>query len=418
MKRLMFFLITVFFVGISVAGVKYVAVVETGVDAQSGASTGLNPAEVRQVTAELRRLAVENLPRDKYNIMTSETVQSMGGAVLEECADENCVITLGGKIGADYIVRGIISKLGARLTLSVEMYETENGTLVASLEPVRAESVEGLVDKVAGASANMYRKFANTQNSYVQYADTLTRDSSSQGGDAVTRNSDSVKRNPRNPRSVTRNPRNPRFVTHNPDSEKTSLIGYDADGKPIYVAKKSEQPKPERKYDYYFAPKYQFPVGTPVSWGGIDVEGGLTWGNGVFLGIGGTLGVEANDGKTTSIFDDNIWLAGGGLSFGHSLKLWDDWRFAYGVSAGMWYAEERYPRFYYRFYAYNCFAPFVKLRFNFMEITYRALWGPYEDGYEKYGKYKGFNLNNHQLMLGLYFATSKRSREKVIIYDR
>jgi TolB-like protein len=145
------------------AKTKYVAVVETEIDAQSGASAELNPAEVRQITTALRREAVENLPRGTYNIMTSETVQSMGGAVLEECADENCVIILGSKIGADYIVRGIISKFGTKFTVSVEMYETENGTLVASSEYVRSENTGDLLDKAVVASANMYRKFVNPQ---------------------------------------------------------------------------------------------------------------------------------------------------------------------------------------------------------------------------------------------------------------
>jgi uncharacterized protein (TIGR02145 family) len=93
--------------------------------------------------------------------MTSETVQSMGGAVLEECIEENCVITLGAKIGADYIVRGIISKYGNEFTMSVEMYETNNGTLVASSEYVRAENTKALLDKMIVASANMFRKFVN-----------------------------------------------------------------------------------------------------------------------------------------------------------------------------------------------------------------------------------------------------------------
>jgi hypothetical protein len=129
-----------FFAGICAAQVKYVAVVETEVDAHSGASAKLNKAEVRQITQELRREAVKNLlPREKFHIMTSETVMAQGSAVLEECAEENCVISLGSKIGADYIVRGTISKFGTKLTLSVEIYETENGTLVASSDPIRSE---------------------------------------------------------------------------------------------------------------------------------------------------------------------------------------------------------------------------------------------------------------------------------------
>ncbi len=139
--------------------VKYVAVVETDVDAASGASAELNPAEVRQITAELRRVAVENLPQDKYNLMTTETIYSMGGAVLEECSDENCVVALGSKIGADYIVRGTVSKFGTKLTLLVEMYETENGMLVASSEPVRSENKAELLEMATGACEGMYRKF-------------------------------------------------------------------------------------------------------------------------------------------------------------------------------------------------------------------------------------------------------------------
>jgi len=152
-----------FFAGMSVAGIKYVAVVETGVDERSGASSALNAAEVALITAELRRVAVENLPRDKYNVMTSETVQSMGGAVLEECAEENCIITLGSRIGADYIVRGIVSKFGTKLTLSIELYETENGTLVASSEPIRSENKGELLEMAATASANMYKKFTGAK---------------------------------------------------------------------------------------------------------------------------------------------------------------------------------------------------------------------------------------------------------------
>jgi hypothetical protein len=163
-KKLTLFLITILFVGTSIAGIKYVAVVETGIDERSGAAAEITGAEVALVTAELRREAVNNLPSDRFSVMTSETVQSMGGAVLEECSEENCVITLGSKIGADYIVRGTISKLRALFTLSVEIYETDNGTLLALSDPVRSESIDELVDKAAVACANMYRKFAESQN--------------------------------------------------------------------------------------------------------------------------------------------------------------------------------------------------------------------------------------------------------------
>ncbi|MDR2591826.1 MAG: InlB B-repeat-containing protein [Chitinispirillales bacterium] len=166
MKKLTFALIIAFFASAPAvyAQVKYVAVVETEVDAASGASDDITSAEVRLMTAELRREAVKNLPRGKYNIMTSETVYAQGSAVLESCADENCVISLGAKIGADYIVRGIISKLRTRFTLSVEIYETENGNLMASSDPVRSENIAELIEKAAAVCAEMYKTFAASQS--------------------------------------------------------------------------------------------------------------------------------------------------------------------------------------------------------------------------------------------------------------
>jgi hypothetical protein len=157
--------------------VKNVAVVETEIDAQSGASGELTSADARLVTAELRREAVKNLPRSRYNVMTSETVYAQGSAVLEECADENCVIVLGSAIGADFIVRGIISKVQTLFTLSVEIYETDNGNLVASSDPIRSESLGELLEQARVNCAQMYKTFVD---SYIPPPEPATQEPTSQ----------------------------------------------------------------------------------------------------------------------------------------------------------------------------------------------------------------------------------------------
>ncbi|MCL2182660.1 MAG: hypothetical protein FWB85_04230 [Chitinispirillia bacterium] len=139
--------------------IRNVAVVETQIDEQSGVANEISKAEVRVITDEIRREAVNNLPRARYSVMTSETVQSMGSAVLAECAEENCVIALGSKIGADYIVRGIISKFRDNFTLTVEMYETEYGMLVATASPLRTANLDELLEKSGPACVAMYKKF-------------------------------------------------------------------------------------------------------------------------------------------------------------------------------------------------------------------------------------------------------------------
>ena len=144
--------------------VKNVAVIETEIDERSGAASDINKAEVSVITNEIRRAAVNNLPRGRFNVMTTETVQSMGAAVLEECAEENCVIALGSKIGADYIVRGIISKFAGDLTITVEMYETEYGMLVVTADPVHTVNLRELLEKTTAVCAAMYKKFLESSS--------------------------------------------------------------------------------------------------------------------------------------------------------------------------------------------------------------------------------------------------------------
>jgi len=142
-----------------------VAVIETEMDIQSEVAKDLNASELNEITAELRRQAVKNLPKNKYNVMTSTTVQAQGAAVLEECFQENCLITLGSKIGADYIVRGTISKFQKRFTLSVEIYDTEDGNLIVSSDPIRSESIDKLLDASAIICADMYKAFTEVHGS-------------------------------------------------------------------------------------------------------------------------------------------------------------------------------------------------------------------------------------------------------------
>ena len=71
MKRPTLFLLTALIAAMTapaaVAQLRYVAVVEVEIDAGSGASDDLSYAEAREITAELRREVVKNLPKGKYN---------------------------------------------------------------------------------------------------------------------------------------------------------------------------------------------------------------------------------------------------------------------------------------------------------------------------------------------------------------
>jgi len=217
-------------------------------------------------------------------------------------------------------------------------------------------------------------------------------------------------------------------------------------------------PSPWR-FDYYISPKYQAPVGTPVSWGGVNLETGLIWGEGGFLGLDFSYGVSDvsygvldgyrygyRDGRDNDNKKNNQF--GGGLSLGKAYDFGNGLQFVYGMSAGFWFVEEglnfsdykEYSSEYWYYYSCrynqnksrNFLAPFIKLRYNVFEITYRGLLGFYEkeegEAYCNYNEYNhtyniyyphmgeknyddGFGYNSHQLMLGLYFATNKRQRK-------
>ena len=175
-----------------------------------------------------------------------------------------------------------------------------------------------------------------------------------------------------------------------------------------------------RKHDYYFAARYALPLGISSPWGAVNVEGGWVWGNGTFFGI------DFNFGYWDS------YTIGGTLSLGGVYDLpYSQMQLVYGGSVGPlihsdWkhYYDDRYGYYRDRYEGReneNIFGPFIKLRWKSFELSYRGLLGMYyryydynhnNNGYYDYEDYEsGFGWTNHQIMLGVYFATSKRVRK-------
>jgi len=350
-KKLLPFLLVLFCTAISALAqtaripVKNVAVIETQIDVRSAAASVISSGEVGVITNQIRSEAVNNLPRNRFNVMTSETVQSMGAAVLEECAEENCVIALGSKIGADYIVRAVIGTFGDNLTVSIEMYETEYGMLVATDSRVRSADLNELLEKTMAACAVMYKRFLETSGSPAAPQVVLTR-----------------------------------------------------------VPERGGQKSAGRGYDSYFAVRWMpVVVAEAVRWSmlgtemqmqpdlfrpfSFNLETGLVWGKGTFLGI------DVGGGGYDNHSRNDMGVLG--LNFGSAYEMSSELKFVYGVYGGVWYDfYERYgsgntTRYYY-------FGPFARLRWNYLELYNRLLIG---------------NGVCYQAGIGLYFEGSKRHRQ-------
>jgi hypothetical protein len=183
-----------------------------------------------------------------------------------------------------------------------------------------------------------------------------------------------------------------------------------------------QQPAPQtkepkvRKHDWYIAPKIVL-LSTPVI-GALDVEWGGIWGKGTFFGIEFVLG---GDYLLGNFLDENSRSTiGGGFSLGGVYNLpAENLQLAYGGSAGVWYAYnersgERDEMGYFTNTNYrydgdiNFLAPFIKLRWKFVELSYRVGLLGYWERKDENNYDNGYGFSNHQVMLGVHFATSER----------
>jgi hypothetical protein len=122
---------------------KYVAVFETAADADSVTTE----AELRYLTNELRKIALEQLQPPHYAVMTRDNIMALlpPDKDAAECFEGACLVEVGRNVGADYAVQGTVSLFDTLRTLSVEAYETMGGKLIGSFT-AESETVRGLLD--------------------------------------------------------------------------------------------------------------------------------------------------------------------------------------------------------------------------------------------------------------------------------
>jgi len=105
----------------------------------------------RVIFSDLARSAV-NQRAPQLFVMTRESTEALlqaNGKTLADCAGE-CEVDVGRKLGADYIISGRISNVGSFFFLSMRLFSTADGRLLASAD-ARGKSADELVEKSDGA---------------------------------------------------------------------------------------------------------------------------------------------------------------------------------------------------------------------------------------------------------------------------
>jgi len=112
------------------------------------------------LTGKLREIASNTLPKDKYGIMTQESIVDRMGSqerAEKECREATCLADLGRKISADYIAQGRIGRFSGMLALKVELYNSKSGNLVGTFNETSGDLFT-LVTLLDNKAPDMFRK--------------------------------------------------------------------------------------------------------------------------------------------------------------------------------------------------------------------------------------------------------------------
>jgi len=88
------------------------------------------------LTDKLRDIASKILPKNRYGIMTQQSIVDRLGSQERaemECRAATCLADLGRKISADYISQGRIGRFSGKLTIKVELYSVGNSNLLGAI---------------------------------------------------------------------------------------------------------------------------------------------------------------------------------------------------------------------------------------------------------------------------------------------
>jgi len=125
-------------------------------------------SELSYLTDRLRETAVNILPKQRYGIMTTESIVAFLGSqerAMKTCKEASCLAELGRKVNADYVAQARIGRFEGDLTIKVELYSSKSGVMIGSftgssknmsgLLAIMDEKASVLLKKLPGASDDL-----------------------------------------------------------------------------------------------------------------------------------------------------------------------------------------------------------------------------------------------------------------------
>jgi len=116
-------------------------------------------SDLSYLTARLREIAGNILPKDKYSLMNAQSIIDMlGKEKARKICKEQCLAGIGRKVSADYVGQARLGRFGGDFTISMELYNSSSGVLVGSFTG-DAKDVFGLLAIIDESAPILFKKF-------------------------------------------------------------------------------------------------------------------------------------------------------------------------------------------------------------------------------------------------------------------
>jgi len=120
-------------------------------------------SELAYLTDRLRETAVNVLPKQRYGVMTTESIVAFLGSqerAIKICRESSCLAELGRKVSADYVAQAHIGRFEGNLTIKTELYSSKSGNLIGSFTG-DSKSLQGLRLLIDERAPDLFRKMPN-----------------------------------------------------------------------------------------------------------------------------------------------------------------------------------------------------------------------------------------------------------------
>jgi len=112
------------------------------------------------LTSRLRETAVNILPKQRYGVMTTESIVAFLGSqenARKVCNEASCLAEVGRKVNADYVAQARIGRFSEQLSINFELYSSKSGVMIGSFTG-NSKTMQGMLDIIDEKAPILFKK--------------------------------------------------------------------------------------------------------------------------------------------------------------------------------------------------------------------------------------------------------------------